>query len=160
VIHDEPESHVVTAAEVDHLVRPGDVEREGLLAEHVLARGRRRDDCLPVEVVRHADRDRIHIVPLEQPAVVLEGVRDIEGGGEGPGAVGVRVGHGDEPDVLVPQAPHPPSVSRGHPAATDDAVAEGSCPRLSLPTSIDDPLDRRVAGTRSHRLTPVPSGAG
>ena len=62
--HDEPESHLVTAAEVDHLVRPGGVEREGLLAEHVFARGRRRDDCVPVEVVRHADQHRIRIVPL------------------------------------------------------------------------------------------------
>ncbi len=64
------------ARPLDRLERPvdlGELERDRLLAEDRLARGRRRDDLVDVGVGARADRDRVDLVRRVQ---LLGGLRD------------------------------------------------------------------------------------
>ena len=82
----------------DHGGRVLEARREGLLAQHVLARGEQRLDDLAVEVVGDDDADDLHVVRLEQFAPVGAVALVAVALGCVLGHALVRVDHGGIPD--------------------------------------------------------------
>ena len=130
-------------AGLDHAPCRLDVDRERLLAQHVLARGRCRDDGLGVEAIGGGDDHRIDVRPLQQ-AVELEAGVGAECFGEAARALRVLIEDG-----------HELGIGR---AADGGRVAE---PHDG--TGTDQPeADRCLHGCRSHcpasRLSYAPPG--
>ena len=84
------ETHARRVARRDHRARVLDRARDGLLAEHLLARVRRGDHVLRVQVRRRRHDDEVHILARAQrrgiglrPRAELHGERLGFGGGRG-----------------------------------------------------------------------------
>ncbi len=104
-------------------------QREGLLAEHVLAGLQRADRPLRMEVVGQGDVDDVDIGGREERLIGTEGLGDAVGGGEGRRSIEVPAGdrdklpastRGDGPDQPGRNAARPedaPAKGRQHPGA-------------------------------------------
>ena len=136
----------------------GEVERERLLAEDVLAGAQRRDDLVGVQRRRRDQEHRVEPRMREHRVVVLEHVRDAEHVTRPCALVGDRAAGGDElgaPDLPREHRRVPPA----EPAQPGDADANGRSGHAASPLRANCRKATRIARRRGV-LGSSPPGRG
>ena len=111
----------------------GGVDGQGLLADHVLARGQGRGRQVGVQVVGRAHVDDVDVGARGEDLGLVERVLGTEAAGRGPSPLGGRGGHADQ---AGPGATHGAGVDLADEAGPHDGGAQGALGVVGLVSAV------------------------